>query len=115
MEAEDDMIVLVVVDDEEKTNIPSLEIKREPECSPEDAMEVTDIIETAEKHGEYIVKIEPEELECDFLEDEVLQVLWYLLSIGTVLFLYHIIIVFLAFYPSCIFSLHLGAPLLLLF
>ncbi|CAB3261189.1 unnamed protein product [Arctia plantaginis] len=82
MDVEDDMIVLVVVDDDEEksTIITESEIKIEPEYSPEESLEVGDLIKTAEELGEYIpVKTEPsdpdypENYECDYLEDEVLQ------------------------------------------
>lgn len=81
MDVENDMIVLVVVDDdddddEEKTTIiTESEIKIEPEF-PEESLEESDLIRTTEELGEYIpVKTEPpDNFECDYLEDEVLQV-----------------------------------------
>lgn len=67
MEAEDDMIVLVVVDDDEKANPSEKDFSSSEPC-----MEVDNIIEAAQKHGEYIqIKIEPEDAEyqCDYIED----------------------------------------------
>lgn len=64
MEA-DDMIVLVIVDDDEKSNTS----EKEPS---EACTEVDNIIETAEKHGEYITiksELEDPEHQHDYLED----------------------------------------------
>lgn len=70
MEAtEDDMIVLVVVDDDDKSK--GLEKNEEP--SSESNNDVDNILEIAQKHGEYVeVKLESEDDECDYeyLEDE---------------------------------------------
>lgn len=72
METEDDMIVLVVVDDDEKAKSSEQDTLA---CEPPDAcIEVDNIIETAQKHGEYIpIKLEPEDdvYQCDYLEDGI--------------------------------------------
>ncbi|CAH1638057.1 unnamed protein product [Spodoptera littoralis] len=70
MEAtEDDMIVLVVVDDEKTKDLE----KEASESNSESKNEVDNILEIAQKHGEYVeVKLEPEDDNCDYeyLEDE---------------------------------------------
>lgn len=67
MEAEDDMIVLVVVDDDDESTKPS-----EMEFLSSEALnEVDDILEKAQKHGQFI-EIKPEPMDdypCDYLED----------------------------------------------
>ncbi|KAH9643572.1 hypothetical protein HF086_011353, partial [Spodoptera exigua] len=70
---EDDMIVLVVVDDDEKSRGSEKEVK-EPDSEPasESNDQVDNILEIAQKHGEYVsVKLDSED-ECDYeyLEDE---------------------------------------------
>nr|XP_049694198.1 zinc finger protein 33A [Helicoverpa armigera] len=70
METEDDMIVLVVVDDDdEKAKSSENNSVSEPSIS---SVEVDNIIETAQKHGQYIeVKQEPiDEYQYDYLEED---------------------------------------------
>lgn len=66
MESED-MIVLVVVDDDESGKPLEKDNFGNSTC-----MKVEDIIETAQKHGQYIdMKTEPEDYEeCDYLDSE---------------------------------------------
>ncbi|KAJ8721883.1 hypothetical protein PYW08_004285 [Mythimna loreyi] len=72
MEADDDMIVLVVVDDDEKAKSSEKDFSISTPSAT--CIEVDNIIETAQKHGEYItVKIEPQDddFQYEYLEDGI--------------------------------------------